>query len=274
MLPIPEWESYPVVAWALLETPQGQQLAGVYVKRASVEVELGGLEFLGYQKPGEMLADGEIKKAAYRRVRAYTDQIIADREKTLANPPPSALTDAQITIWEEGFRASLSALDLPPHVQSRIANHLRHSKPSHHSPRVQFVAEVMKVDQYPYGWVTRLYTFDEWCKRVGDPDLGRSVFRNAASTHRNAPTWCAKSGPISTQTGKRGASERPMIDIALTSAGNYIVQLTLEQFRELLTVCRPKHFGVGQTGLDHLRRVFLGSPDLPQTAGRRVGWTG
>jgi hypothetical protein len=54
----------------------------------------------------------------------------------------------------------------------------------------------------------------------------------------------------------------------------YPCELTLEQFRELLTVCRPKHFGVGQTGLDHLRRVFLGSPDLLQTAGRRAGWTG
>jgi len=46
----------------------------------------------------------------------------------------------------------------------------------------------------------------------------------------------------------------------------YPYELTLDQFRDLLAVCRPRHFGVGQTGLDHLRRVFLGSPDLTRAS--------
>ena len=42
----------------------------------------------------------------------------------------------------------------------------------------------------------------------------------------------------------------------------YPIELTFQQFCELLPVAQPAHFGIGKTGLKHLRRVFIGTDYL------------
>ncbi len=42
----------------------------------------------------------------------------------------------------------------------------------------------------------------------------------------------------------------------------YPIELTFQQFCELLPIAQPAHFGVGKTGLNHLRRVFIGTAYL------------
>ena len=180
--PDSDWEVSPILAWALLETPQGQRLTSLSVRVSAIEIE-SPVTFVGYLQPFESPDNDRLLALVSQAARRRRDSHLASR----SSDPQASLTAEQFCSWAFDFTSTLSGLNWPRRLQGKLADKIsRLAQPEDGLERLDdvFVAQRMRTADHYYA-VSGLYSFDDWCQRlatIGDSCIPHYYFKKQQRT--------------------------------------------------------------------------------------------